>query len=231
MRRMQKLGAAAGVTLLLCTGVAVAATGPTVNVSVTPDTPSSHSTLKLTAKGPLSESGLPTSLKLIAQKGFESSAKSVAVLCNPKSKAVTSNSSDPCPAKSKIGSGEVIATVQPFGKQTVPFTMYLGKPQKRGDIASIVISAQVPSSGTQNVVGRLFKGTNGGIEVLFAHLPKAPKGFTITFDKLTFSAHAVRGKQSLITNPPTCSGHWHGSFTLVFANHTYSTPTSIACTK
>lgn len=231
MTRIHKLGAAAGITLLLFTGVAMAASGPTVKVSVTPDTPNSHSTLKLTARGPLSESGLPTSLKLTAQKGFESSAKSVAVLCNPKSKAVTSNSSDPCPAKSKIGAGEVLATVEPFGKETVPFTMYLGRPEKTGDIASIVISAQVPSSGTENVVGRLFKDAAGGIEILFAHLPKAPKGFTITFNKLTFSARAVRGKYSLITNPPTCSGHWRGTFTLVFADGTYSTPTSIACTK
>lgn len=231
MRRIHKLAAAAAVTLLSSAGVAVAAGGPSVKVTVTPDTPSSHSTLKLTATGPLSESGLPTALKLTAQKGFESSAKSVAVLCNPKSKSVTSNSSDPCPAKSKIGSGEVVATVQPFGTETAPFTMYLGTPETKGDIASVVISAQVPSKGTENVVGRLFKNTNGTIEVLFAHLPKAPKGFKITFNKLSFTAHAVRGKNSLLTNPSTCSGHWHGTFTLVFANRTYSTPTSIACSK
>jgi hypothetical protein len=172
-------------------------------------------------------------LELTAQKGFQSSAKSVPVLCNSRSSKVTSNSPNPCPAQSKIGSGKVVANVSfPIsGTQTAPFTLYLGKPRQTGDIASIVLSATVAGT-TENVAGRLFKASNGSIEILFKKLPSAPSGVTITFKRLSLSAHAVNGTHSLITNPPSCSrGHWTGSFTLTFSSGTVSKQTSIPCTK
>src|SRR5205823_4737950 len=125
---MRKALVLSAVLTLAFAAIAVAA-GPTIKVTVTPDTPSAQSTLKVSATGPFSQSGLPKSLKLTAQKGFQSSAKSVPVLCNPNSSKVTSNSPNPCPAKSKIGSGKVVANVTTFGQQTAPFTLYLGKPR------------------------------------------------------------------------------------------------------
>lgn len=225
---MRKGIATFGVTFLAVAGVAVAAGGPTVTVSVKPDTPKSHSTLSVSAKGPFTESGIPTSLKLTAQKGFDSSAKSVPVLCD--TSKVKSSSSKPCPAKSKIGSGEVVATVSGFGKQTIPFTMYLGARQKKGDIAAVVLSGKIPIIGTENVVGRLFKATNGSIEILFSKLPSVP--VSAKLDKLSFSAHAVRGKNSLITNPPSCTGgHWTGTIKVGFSGGSFSKTTSIPCSK
>ena len=229
---MRKALALSAVITLSFAAVAVAA-GPTFKVTVTPDTPSAQSTLTGSATGPYSHSGLPKSLALTVQKGFESSAQSVPVLCNSKSSKVTSNSPNPCPARSKIGSGKVVGTVSGFGQQTVPFTLYLGKPTHKGDIASVVISATLPIVGsTENAVGRLFKATDGSIEVLFSKLPSAPSGVKITADRLNLSAHAVDGTHSLVTNPPTCSrGHWTGSFTLTFSSGTVSKTTSIPCTK
>jgi hypothetical protein len=230
---MRKALALSAVITLVFTAAAVAA-GPTVQVTVTPDTPSAHSTLKISATGPFSAPGLPKSLELTAQKGFQSSAKSVPVLCNSRSSKVTSNSPNPCPANSKIGSGKVVANVTFLGTQstqTAPFTLYLGKPRQTGDIASIVLSATIASS-TENVVGRLFKASNGSIEILFKKLPSAPSGVTIKFKRLSLSAHAVNGTHSLITNPSSCSGgHWTGSFTLTFSSGTVSKNTPIPCSK
>src|SRR5437763_12824247 len=206
---MRKALALSAVITLAFAAAAVAA-GPTVQVTVTPGTPSAHSTLKILATGPFSQSGLPKSLKLTAQKGFQSSAKSVPVLCNSRSSKVTSDSPNPCPAGSKIGSGKVVATFSGL-EETAPFTLYLGKPRQTGDIASIVLSGTAAGM-TDNVVGRLFKPSNGSIEILFKKLPSAPSG--VTFKRLSLSAHAVNGTHSLVTNPSSCSrGHWTGSFT------------------
>jgi hypothetical protein len=226
MRKALALSAA----ITLAFAAAAVAAGPTVQVTVTPDTPSAHSTLKISATGPFSQSGLPKSLELTAQKGFRSSAKSVPVLCNSRSSKVTSNSPNPCPANSKIGSGKVVVNAGfPFGIQTAPFTLYLGKPRQTGDIASIVLSGTVAGM-TENVAGRLFKASNGSIEILFKKLPSAPSG--VKFKRLSLSAHAVNGGHSLITNPASCSrGHWTGSFTLTFSSGTVSKQTSIPCTK
>jgi hypothetical protein len=227
---MRKAAALAALAVTGTAGAALAA-GPTISASVTPNTPNSHSALKVSAKGPFTAPGLPTAVEVDVQKGFRSSAKSVSVLCNP--------SKLPCPAKSKVGSGEVVATVTILGvptKQTIPFTMYLGKPQHTGDIASIVLTATVFGQ-KQHVTGRLFKST-GGLEILFDHLPRssAPPG-DVTLNRLSLSAHAVhkKGKKtySLITNPPKCSStkEWTGNITITFLSGPMTQPLSLACSK
>jgi hypothetical protein len=224
---MRKAAALAALALTGSAGVALAA-GPTITASVTPDTPGSHSTLKVAAKGPFSAPGLPTSVEINVQKGFRSSAKSVSALCNPRNL--------PCPAKSKVGSGEAVATVVLLGKQTIPFTMYLGKPQQTGDIASIVLTATVLGQ-KQHVTGRLFKSAGGGLEILFDHLPSSgtPPG-DVTLNRLSLTAHAAHkmGKKtySLITNPPKCAGgHWTGSITITFQSGPVTQALSLACSK
>jgi hypothetical protein len=167
-------------------------------------------------------------VQIDAQKGFRASAKSVSAFCNPNSL--------PCPAKSQVGSGEVVATVTIIVTQTttIPFNMYLGKPRHAGDIGSIVLTAKVFGS-PEHVVGRLFTPPGGGLEVLFDHLPgsSVPPG-QATLDKLSLSAHAVRkvGKKtySLITNPPKCTGgHWSGSITVTFSSGPITQPLTISC--
>jgi hypothetical protein len=223
---MRKAAGLAALALTGSAGVALAA-GPTITASVTPNTPDSHSTLKVSAKGPFTAPGLPKAVEIDVQKGFRSSARSVSALCNP--------SKLPCPAKSKVGSGEVVATVIML-KQTIPFTLYLGKPQQKGDIASIVLTATVLGQ-KQHVTGRLFKGA-GGLEILFDHLPRssAPPG-GVTLNRLSLTAHAVhkKGKKtySLITNPPKCGSAktWTGNITITFQSGPLMQPLSLACGK
>lgn len=205
-------------------GVALAA-GPTISASVSPNTAGAHSKLKVSATGPFTSSSLPTSIQITVQKGFRSSAKSVAALCSP--------SRSSCPTGSKIGSGQVVATVSILGQTKVPFTLYLGKAQQKGDIASIVLTATV-AGNKQKATGRLFTPSGGGLEMLFSHLPSLPSGFTATLDHLSLQAHAVRkvGSKtySLITNPPTCAtGQWTGSVTLQFQSGPVTQPLLISC--
>ncbi len=223
MRRTALLAA----TATLATAGVAAAAGLTTTASVTPDTPNAHSKLKVSAKGPFSATGLPTSAEIDVQKGFRTSAKSVAGLCNPHNL--------PCPAKSKVGSGELVATVTLLGKQTIPFTIYLGRPRHKGDIASIVLTANVLGS-PEHVTGRLLATSGGGLEILFDHFPTSgvPPG-NATLDKLSLSAHALRtsrGKTySLITNPARCgkAKQWTGSFTVGFQSGTVTQPLLIPC--
>ena len=65
---------------------------------------------------------------------IKASAKAVAALCNPHKL--------PCPKKSTVGSGEVVANVTFLGRQSVPFTLYLGKRQHKADIAAVVLTAK-----------------------------------------------------------------------------------------
>jgi hypothetical protein len=226
---MRKGFAAIGATLLASAGVAMAASGPTVKVSLTPNKPNAHSKLSVSASGNSGQKGLPTSLKVTGQKGFKSSAKSVTKLCD--TSKVTKTASKPCPAKSKTGSGKAVAYVPALHTtKTVPFTLYLGKPTHKGDIAAIILSAHVPLFGTQNVKGRLFKTKSGGVEFLFSRLIKVK--IHATLKSMSFSSYAVNGKYSLITNPPSCGhGRWSGTFKLGFSTGSVSRKTSIACTK
>jgi hypothetical protein len=222
---------AAAVAALVASSAGVAlADGPTITATVKPNTPKAHSALKVSARGPFSASGLPRSVEIDVQKGFRSSAKSVPALCNP--------SKLPCPAESKVGSGQVEVTIMPFiGRRTFPFTMYLGKPRQPDDVASIVLRATVEGQ-QQHVVGRLFHAPSGSLEILFDHLPtySPPPGVTVTPNHLTLRAHAThksgRKTYSLITNPPKCAtGHWTGNVTITFRSGPVTQPLSLACSK
>jgi hypothetical protein len=224
---MRKAAALAVIATLAAAGTAIAA-GPSITASVSPNTPNAHAKLTVMAKGPFSAPGLPTSAQIDVQKGFRASVNSVAALCSSKHL--------PCPAKSKIGSGRVVATVTLLGKQSIPFNMYLGKPRHKGDIASIVLTANAEGQ-PEHVTGRLFTASGGGLEILFDHLPSSglPPG-SATLNKLTLSAQAVHkmGKKtySLITNPPKCgSGQWTGSVTISFQSGPVTQPLTITCKK
>jgi hypothetical protein len=216
-----------GLTTLAVAGVAAAA-GPTVKVSVSPNKAGANSTLKVSANGPFGETGLPTALQLTAQKGFASSAKSVTKLCN--SSKVPTSGSTKCPAASKVGSGKAVGKAGP-NTETLTFTQYLGTPSHKGDIASVVLSGKNTMIGQLNVVGRLFKAKSGSIEILFSQLPAGGLPL-ITLQSVSFSAHAVNGKHSLVTNPSSCKGgHWSGTFKLAFPSGTISKKTQLACKK
>jgi hypothetical protein len=215
-----------------------------VSTTLTPNKVSKSSTLTISANGPFSFSGLPKSAELLVQKGFKSSAKSVPVLCtNAQASSIT------CPTKSKVGSGTAVATgtFGAFSQQdTIALSLFLGVRQQQHDIASVVVVGQDSVfHATLHGVGRLFK-TSGGLELLFSQFPSVsslPSGTSVTLNSLDLKAGASRtvtkgkGKHkhkvhyALITNPPTCSGQWTGSFTLTFSSGTFSKALSAACTS
>lgn len=214
--------AATGIVALAVPAVALAASGPTIKASVKPNTPKAKSTLKLSAKGPFNQTGLPTSLQLNVQKGFSTSAKSVTQLCDPST--VPPGGPPGCAPASQVGTGTAVTSLEPFS-----VTLYLGKKIQTHDIASLVLSETDGMTITANAIGRLFTTSNGQIEILFDSLPLG--GAPPTLNSITLSAHAVNGKNSLVKNPSSCpsSHHWSGKFTLGFTSGNVSKKLKIAC--
>ncbi len=223
---MRKPILAVGAVALAIPGVALAASGPTIKAHVKPNTPKAKSTLKVSAKGPFKETGLPTAMQFNLQKGFASSAKSVTALCDPTMVPPVGPSG--CPTASQIGSGTATATVS-GNPGSLPLTMYLGTKQQPTDIASVVLSA-TEGPLAANSVGRLFKTSSGQLELLFSDFGVL-SGQPGTLHSIKFNAHAVNGKASLVKNPKACpkSHHWTGTFTLSFTSGTVTKKTKLAC--
>jgi len=238
MRKLLTLLSIAG---LAFAGTAAAASGPSINISLSPNKAKQNSKLTVNASGFPTESAPPQSAELQVQPGFKSSAKSVKQLCSPGASS--------CPAASQIGTGTAQITVGFLPgpdttlalTDTLNFRLYLGKPRQGGDIASvIVLGSDTYLKQTANGSGRLFKNSSGGLELLFDQFPTISGltgGVTITLDSLSFNVGASRTVKrhhkkvtySLITNPSTCNGSWTGSGRVTFTNGTtvpesFSTP-------
>jgi hypothetical protein len=244
---MRKLLMLPSLAAFVFAGTAAAASGPTVSISLQPHKAKKNSALTVTASGFPAESSLPSSVELQVQKGFKTSPKSVKQLCNP-----TASS---CPAASKIGTGNAQATgtVPILGNvsDTVNFTLYLGRPQQRGDLASVILTGtDTALHQTLSATGRLFKDSAGGLELLFNKFPSLsglPPGTTVTLNSLSFTASATRTVKkkvkrhhkkvtvktvySLITNPSNCRGSWTGSATIAFPSGATTVPLSTPCKK
>ncbi len=231
---------------LVFAGTAAAASGPNISISLHPDKVKKNSTLSVDANGFPAENSLPTSLALQVQKGFRTSTKAVKQLCNP--------SASSCPAASKIGTVIVQATGSLAGASvthSIDFTIYLGKPERSGDIASVIVSGRdTLLNQTLSGSGRLFKDSTGGLELLFDKFPSIqglPPGTQITLDSLSLTAGAkrtvkkttrvhhkkvtVKTTYSLVTNPSRCRGHWSATATVIFPGSALSQALNIPCTK
>ncbi len=243
---MRKLTALIIPAALVAASAAVAAAPGTVVTQLTPNTPGKNTTLHLTATGPFSGvSGLPSSLVIDVQKGFKSSLKAVKTPCTSQQEGANPTT---CPPKSQIGQGT--ATISAFGQTSqLLLTMYLGKPQHNGDIASVelVVQSQLLHQ-SQDATGRLLPH-NGGIEVRFDQLPtfagSVPAGVPVTVNSLYLSAGArtqvtkkVHGKKvttiyPLIQTPKSCPsiGAWTGNVAIQFQSGTFSKALSMPCKK
>ena len=120
LHAMRRAATLAALITLTSAGVAAAA-GPTIKASVKPDTPKAHSTLKVTAKGVSLPPACPPPYRSTSKRA--SGERQGRGRCNPHKL--------PCPKKSTVGSGEVVAKVTFLGRQSVPFTLYLGRRQQR----------------------------------------------------------------------------------------------------
>jgi hypothetical protein len=243
---MRKLTALTIPAALVAAGAALAATPGTVVTQLTPNTPKKNTTLHLTATGPFSGvSGLPSSLVIDVQKGFKSSLKAVKTPCTSQQEGANPTT---CPAESQIGQGT--ASVSVFGATSqLLLTMYLGKPQHNGDIASVELVVQSQALGqSQDATGRILPHA-GGVEVRFDQLPtfagSIPGGVPVTVNSIYLSAGArtqvtnkVHGKKvttiyPLIQTPPSCprSGNWTGHLTVQFQTGTFSKALASPCKK
>jgi hypothetical protein len=243
---MRKLLSLSSLTALVFAGTAAAASSPNISISLQPNKVKKNSTLTVNASGFPTESSLPSSIEFQVQKGFKTSAKSVSQLCNP-----TASS---CPTASKIGSGNAQATGTLAGlseNDTVNFTLYLGKPQQSGDVASVILAgSDTLFHQSLSTTGRLFKDSAGGLELLFSQfptIPGLPAGTQITLNSISLTAGAkrtikkkvkrhhktvtIKTTYSLITNPSTCSGSWTGSATVTFGSGPVPLPFSTSCSK
>lgn len=236
MRRL--LGLALPVAMIYLGVAPAAAEDGSVQVTLSPDRPAAASTLQVTARGPFKApqaSGQVTSIRLEVQRGFRSSAKSVAALCSS-SKA----ESGTCPAESEVGSGSAVVTGQVngiSGQDTINFKLFLAVPTDTGDIASVVIEgSDTVFHKSGHTRGRLLQAANGDLALVFKlGQSSAPNGAQITLDRLTLKAGAVRRavirrhghrhhvEYSLIRNPPSCSGSWHGAVVVTFSSGAQNT--------
>ena len=219
--------------MMVCMGVspAVAQDG-SVHVTLSPDRPSAASTLAVNAQGPFRQptNAQVTSVRLGLQRGFKSSPRSVAVLCSS-----TRAEKGTCPSESQVGSGSAIVTGQVngiSGQDTINFKLFLARAERAGDIASVVIEgSDIVFHRSGHTRGRLFRPNSGGLALLFSFGgSNAPQGARITLNRLTLKAGAVRtvavrrgghrrqSTYSLLTNPPSCSGSWHGAVQVRFSS-------------
>jgi hypothetical protein len=219
--------------VLVCLGVSSAlAQNGSVQVTLSPDRPSAASTLEVKAQGPFKQptSGQVTSVRLEVQRGFTSSAKSVASLCSP-----PRADKGTCPSESQVGSGSALVSGQVngiSGQDTINFKLFLAVPERTADIASVVIEgSDTVFHRAGHTRGRLFRPSTGGLVLLFkVGTSGAPKGAKITLDRLALQAGAMRSvvirrhghrrhvKYSLITNPSSCTGSWHGAVVVTFSS-------------
>jgi hypothetical protein len=249
------------VATTLAWAVAASAAGAAqVATTLTPDTVSAASSGSVAMTGLSGFSGLPSSIELLLQPGFTSSAMSVPLLCT-----AGQASSMACPSASQVGTAA--AGVSFLGLPlTGSLTVYLGEPLIAGDIASVILSGSLDGVSL-SLAGRLFVPPQGGLELLISGFPSDP----VTLDSLYLTVQAmqtathtvtvtviktttvftgkgkhrrkhkkkvkrkvkktVRTEYSLITNPPTCTGGtWAGAVTLTYASGSNSLPFGIPCT-
>lgn len=132
-----------------------------------------------------------------------------------------------CPATSKIGGGSGQVTVFPASappqELALGIEFFLTAPQRRHDLAGLVLAAHEPNSGlTFNLVGRMLRVHRGryGLELRFADTAaELPSNITVQLHRVNVRFGAQRkatvgtGRHRrhvtyhLLTNPPTCGHH------------------------
>ena len=132
--------------------------------------------------------------------------------------------SSACPAKSRIGSGvgqvTVLAPSIPRREFSLTINFFITAPQRKGDIAGLVLAGREPTSGlTFALVGRIVPLRRGpyGLELRFANTAaELPSGVTVQLHRVdvrfgtqrtvTRGTGASRRRLTyhLLTNPTVC---------------------------
>lgn len=170
----------------------------------------------------------PTSVRVISQAGFRFDASAVAGRCRA---GATS-----CPDDARIGSGRARAAYSFLGlggTASVKAEAYLTEPTQPGDLAGVVLLADIPELGRRiSIDGRVLRApAPDGLELRVENLLSGagiPPGVSVTLQRLEVRAGAsrtvvrtkrvrrrgkrvkvrVRSTRSLVTTPKSCSGTW-----------------------
>lgn len=170
---------------------------------------------------------IPRETVLSIQSGYRLDGRAVAARCTTEQGA-----KDACPAKSAIGTAQVVATY--MGSDVpIPIQLYLAKPQQAGDVAGFIAVARVLGS-TYAAAGRVTRTTEApfGLAVILPTPGPDASSFGATLKSITADIGAMRavktgpkGKRkkvrySLLTNPATCTGTWASRAALTFSDGT-----------
>jgi hypothetical protein len=216
------------------TATAAPPTGAAATATATPAKAGKPSTLRFDIDGlaaPFS-GRLPQALQLTAPTGARVNLRAIAKRCSGESAKLNE-----CPARSQLGKGKLIVTVNQQGKAprdvTIPLTVYLNSRNRILAVAKVLGWQVVPAT----------LNTRNGLVVRFDPLPAGPpfEGVSYTLKRITIDLGASRmikkGKRktkvTLIRNPASCSGSWLSSVALTFRDGTptQQIPTPIGCSK
>lgn len=194
----------ATVVLALTAGAVLAPTGPAQTapegtVQLVPNTAGKPSTLSLDLN-PEEPGGTetPRSVSLFIARGFKYDRRARAVRCSDADAQQVS-----CPAKSRIGAGQAMATASGFlvpgGSMdfTASIELFLARPAA-GDVAGVVVQVSEPTTGVrQSAKGRLVPVAEGpfGLELRFDQFPgtgQVPPGVAVDVKRLQLTVGAKR---------------------------------------
>jgi hypothetical protein len=223
--------------VLVLFAVPATADGP-ATITVDPNEAGKGSRVTLDVRPPKANQN-PRSLVTRVVRGVRFDPRARAKKCS-KSQAKEHN----CPEKSRIGGGNVDATIRggPLGgsKATTEMDLYLAPPQKDGDRAGIVVNFKVQATGAQGyVIGRvkMLKSGPFGLAAIFNGLDTAVPtgGFNVHVDRVRLSFGAKRtvdGKtHHLVKNPKSCDGSWEYEIRIGYPDGSkVPADGSIACT-
>lgn len=180
--------------LLVLPGATAIAQAPAIGVTLSPNTAGDGSRLQLTMDGSqlgLTPAQTPKGVRLDVQPGFKFDVKAVAERCKP--------TADKCPDASKIASGTASAAINLLGLDNAvnaTLTAYLAAPQQSGDLAGIVLKAEVPSFGRSlTSTGRVLKTAGGGLQLRFDDViggAAVPAGVQVALKQMSLTAGASR---------------------------------------
>ena len=216
------------VTLLALAAVAAPALGRST-VTATPNTTRSPTVLHMEFDGaePPVAGRFPERTVLSLQTGFRLDPKAVARRC-PREQVEGDAQGEGCPAKSAIGSGVIL--IHYLGTdRTLPLRFYLAKPQRRGDVAGVVVVGTAHGGVRQAAMGRIVRATTHpyGLSVIVPSPVSDLSGSPVEFRGLSaklgtnakgrpLSRRVKRRRHHFLRTPKTCTGAWASSAAFSF---------------
>jgi hypothetical protein len=195
---------------------------PPGSVRVLPDRPAAPATLAWHASFDQPPAAQLQAYNVDIARGYRFDPRAVRETCTLAEARASS-----CPAASKIGGGSGQVTVFPPSgapqELSLGIKFFLTAPQRRHDLAGLVLAAHEPASGlTFNLIGRMVRLPRGryGLELRFADTAaELPSNITVQLHRVnvrfgtqrsvTVGAGHNRRRVTyhLLTNPPTCGRH------------------------